>query len=249
MKRIPAVLLLILCIMLSACSLSKNAADENGLSTTISSQTDSSTPANQSSDVSESSSKQIVEASQASTENKKSGTNILVVYFSRVGISESFEGVDAISSASLPEGNTIVIANMIAKATGGNTFQIITDKIYPAGYRDTTDLAAKEQDAKERPALKSHVANWGDYDTIFLGYPNWWGTCPMAVFAFMEEYDFSGKTVIPFCTHEGSGLGSSETDIASECPNATLMDGLAIRGSNVNNAQDNVEKWLTKLGY
>jgi flavodoxin len=174
---------------------------------------------------------------------------ILTVYFSRVGTSRSFAGVDAVSSASLPSGNTIVIANMIHEAVGGDMFQIVTVTPYPAAYRDTTDLALKEQQDKARPRLATHVKKMGDYDVIFLGYPDWWGTLPMPLFTFLTEYDFSGKTIIPFCTHEGSGLGSSERDIARLCPNAKLLDGLAVRGSSVDGAQKTVQNWLAGLGY
>ena len=86
-----------------------------------------------------------------------------------------------------------------------------------------------------------------DYDVIFLGYPNWWGTIPMPLYTFLEEYDFSGKTIIPFCTHEGSRLGSSVQDITALCPQSTILDGLAVRGGNVSDAQDDVTAWLQEL--
>ena len=243
-RWIPFILLI--CIMLSGCAQSKGSFENAEAPPPA--QTSGGKPA-----PSEQTTPQTIAGSLASpsaaSEPKESGADILIVYFSRVGVSESSDGVAAVSSASLPDGNTIVIANMIAEATGGKLFQIITEKLYPAGYDDTTDLAAEEQDGAERPALKSHVDNWESYDTIFLGYPNWWGTCPMAVFTFLEEYSFSGKTIIPFCTHEGSRLGSSERDIAALCPNATLLKGLAIRGSSVNDAREDVENWLDELGY
>ena len=83
-----------------------------------------------------------------------------------------------------------------------------------------------------------------DYDVIYLGYPNWWGTFPMAVFTFLESYDFTGKTIVPFCTHEGSGLGSSERDIKQLCPNAKILSGIAIRGGSVLSADNIVQSWL-----
>ena len=174
---------------------------------------------------------------------------ILIAYFSRVGTSKPFTGVDAVASASLPQGNTVVIANMVHDAVGGDMFQIITVDPYPAAYRDTTDQALKEQRANARPKLASHVGNMADYDVIFLGYPDWWGTLPMPLFSFLEEYDFSGKTIIPFCTHEGSGLGRSERDIARACPKARLLAGLAVRGSSAGGARREVQDWLGKLGY
>lgn len=108
-------------------------------------------------------------------------------------------------------------------------------------------MALKEQRGDARPKLATHVENMDDYDVIFLGYPNWWGTIPMPVFTFLEEYDFSGKTVIPFCTHEGSRLGRSIQDIKKLYPQAILLDGLAIRGADVGKAQDDVSRWLRKL--
>lgn len=86
-----------------------------------------------------------------------------------------------------------------------------------------------------------------DYSVIFLGYPNWWGTMPLPVFTFLEEYDFSQKTIIPFCTHEGSGLGHSAKDIAKLCPKARLLDGLALHGARVSDAKNNLTNWLSKL--
>lgn len=182
------------------------------------------------------------------TVTKSANSKILIIYFSRVGISEPFDKVDAVSSASLPNGNTIVIANDIKEMTGGDMFQLITDKVYPADYDATTDLAKKEQNSNERPTLKSQPENLADYDIVFLGYPNWWGTLPMALFTFLENNDLSGKTIIPFCTHEGSGLGDSQRDIAKLCPESKIIDGLAVRGGSVTSAKTDVEKWLQKIG-
>lgn len=178
-----------------------------------------------------------------------SGGKTLIVYFSRVGTSKPFTGVDAVSSASLPRGNTIVIANMIHDAVGADMFQIVTVAPYPADYDDTTDVALKEQHANARPKLSTHVKSLADYDRIFLGYPDWWGTLPMPVFTFLAEYDLSGKTIIPFCTHEGSGLGNSISDIKRLCPKAKILEGLAVRGSSADRAQKDVADWLSRLGY
>jgi len=185
-----------------------------------------------------------------------SGSNILVVYFSRVGSSTFSKDVDVISSASLNVGNselignTEIIADKIRETVGGDLFQIITVAPYPEDYDDTTEVALQEQQEGARPSLAKHVKNMDDYDVIFLGYPNWWGTIPMPVFTFLEEYDFSGKTIIPFCTHEGSSMGRSESDIAKLCPDSTLMEGLPIRGSRVatDSARESVKEWLQKLG-
>ncbi|WP_334196141.1 flavodoxin [Muricomes intestini] len=148
----------------------------------------------------------------------------------------------------LQVGNTKVVADMIQEITGSDAFCIDTVKSYPRGYTATTNVAKKEQNDNARPELSSHVGNMDSYNLIFLGYPNWWGTIPMPVFTFLEEYDFSGKTIVPFCTHEGSGLGHSEKDIAKLCPKATLLKGLAVQGSRVSAAKKDVTDWLSKIG-
>lgn len=148
----------------------------------------------------------------------------------------------------LQVGNTKVVADMIQEITGSDAFCIDTVKSYPRGYTATTNVAKKEQNDNARPELSSHVGNMDSYNLIFLGYPNWGGTIPMPVFTFLEEYDFSGKTIVPFCTHEGSGLGHSEKDIAKLCPKATLLKGLAVQGSRVSAAKKDVTDWLSKIG-
>jgi len=176
-------------------------------------------------------------------------SNILIVYFSRAGNSYGTEDVDAVSSASLAiPGDTSVIANMVQGTIGGELFQIITVDPYPKDYRETTDVARVELDEDARPELSAHVEDMDAYDIVVLGYPNWWGTIPMAVYTFLEEYDFSGKTIVPYCTHQGSGLGRSVTDIKTLCPDSTILDGLAVSGSHVSNAQSDVDKWLSDLG-
>lgn len=167
----------------------------------------------------------------------------LIAYFSR-------ERDNYVSGkiVNLPIGNTKVIADMIREITGGDLFRIDTVKSYPEEYTETTNVAKKELNDNSRPELSSHVENMDSYDVIFLGYPNWWGTMPTPVFTFLEEYDFSGKTIVPFCTHEGSGLGRSEKDIAKLCPKAILLKGLPIRGFHVSAAKKDVADWLNKLG-
>ena len=185
---------------------------------------------------------------------KEEGNNILVAYFSRVGNTVWENDVDAVTSASLNVendefiGNAEYLAKMAEEITGGDLFLIQTEETYPSAYRDTTDVAKEEQNANARPALASHVENMGQYDTIVLVYPNWWGMLPMPLYTFLEEYDFSGKTILPLCTHEGSAMGSSERAIADLCPNANLLSGLAIRGSNASSAKSDVESWINESG-
>jgi flavodoxin len=167
----------------------------------------------------------------------------LIAYFSR-------EGNNSVSGriVNLPIGNTKVVAKMIPEMTGGDVFRIDTVKSYPEGYTENTNVAKKELHDNARPELSSHVENMDSYNVIFLGYPNWWGTMPIPVFTFLKEYDFSGKTIVPFCTHEGSGLGRSEKDITKLCPKATLLKGLAVHGSRVSAAKKDVTNWLNTLG-
>lgn len=166
----------------------------------------------------------------------------LIAYFSR-------KGQNYVSGrlVDLKVGNTEVVANMIQKITGGVLFHIESVTAYPQDYTEATEVAKNELRAKARPKLTRQVENMGTYDVIFLGYPNWWGTLPMPMFTFLENYDFSGKTIIPFCTHEGSGMGHSEKDIAKACPNATVLKGIAIHGTNASSAESDVSSWIDGL--
>lgn len=167
----------------------------------------------------------------------------LIAYFSR-------KGQNYVSGriVDLKVGNTEVVAKMIQKKTGGDLFYIETVKAYPKDYTETTEVAKNELRAKARPKLTGRVENMKTYDVIFLGYPNWWGTMPMPVHTFLESYDFSGKKIVPFCTHEGSGMGHSEKDIAKACPKATVLEGIAIHGSGAGSAEPEVSSWMDRLG-
>ena len=167
----------------------------------------------------------------------------LIAYFSRAGNNYVSGNI-----VNLPVGNTEVVAKMIQEITEGDIFRIDAVNSYPEDYMETTEVAQKELRDDARPELSSHVENMDSYNVIFMGYPNWWGTMPMPVFTFMEEYDFSRKTIIPFCTHEGSGLGHSEKDIAKTCTESTVLKGQDIHGSRVNAAKKDVTNWLDKIG-
>ena len=163
----------------------------------------------------------------------------LIAYFSHTG--ENYFGG---SIKNISKGNTEVVAEFVQKASGGDLFQIQTVKDYPVNYKECTEVAAAEGRAGERPALKGSLPSIADYDTIILGYPCWWGTMPQAVFTFLESGDFSGKKILPFCTHEGSGMGRSESDIKKLCPKAIVAKGLAVSGSSCHRAEASVRKWL-----
>ncbi len=166
----------------------------------------------------------------------------LIAYFSR-------EDNNYVSGriVNLPIGNTEVVAKMIQEMTEGDVLRIDTLNSYPADYTETTEVAQKELRENARPKLSSHVENMDSYNVVFVGYPIWWGTIPMPVARFLSEYDFSRKTIVPFCTHEGSRLGRSVMDIKELCPHSTILDGLAVRGGDVKNARNEVSEWLRKL--
>ncbi len=175
---------------------------------------------------------------------KATGKKCLIAYFSRNGQNYASGRI-----VDLKVGNTEVVANMIQKITGGDMFHIESVTVYPKDYTETTEVAKYELRAKARPKLTGQVENMGAYDVIFLGYPNWWGTPPMPVFTFLESYDFSGKTIVPFCTHEGSGMGHTEQDIIKACPKANVLKGIAIHGTSASSAESEVSNWIDGLGF
>lgn len=136
----------------------------------------------------------------------------------------------------------------MSRAYGPIIFEIQTVLQYPKDYDTVVKQAKEEQKSGYKPKLKTKIKNIDSYDVVFIGYPNWWGTIPMAFVTFFEEYNFPGKTIVPFCTHNGSHLGRSVKDIAKLCPKATILDGLAVRGKDVKNAKNDVSGWLRKLG-
>jgi flavodoxin len=175
--------------------------------------------------------------------NSMTDSKSIVVYFSRNG-NNYLDG----NIVKLPIGNTEVVAKKIQGMTGSDIFKIRTVRSYPDDYTETTNVAQEEKKNNARPELAERMNDMDAYKVIFVGYPNWWGTMPMALFTFLESYDFSGKTIAPYCTHEGSGIGNSERDIKKLCPKATVLSGLAIRGGNVNKADKDLADWLEKLG-
>lgn len=168
--------------------------------------------------------------------------NVLVAYFSRTG--ENY------NVGKISKGNTRIIAEMIAEETGGKLFQIEPVNPYPDEYNACVDIAKTEKENKSRPAIKGDIAV-EEYDVIYIGYPNWWGDMPMLVYTFIEKHDWQGKTVIPFCTHEGSGLSDTENKIKKACDGATVLNGLAIRGTTAQKSQEQARKttkgWLANL--
>ena len=141
-------------------------------------------------------------------------------------------------------GNTREVARQISEATGGDLFEIVPATPYPTEYRAVVDQGKKEIEAGVRPALKNPVGDLSQYDVIFVGSPCWWATIAPPVATFLTSCDLADKTVVPFMTHEGSGMGHSEADIRRLCPRSTVPDGLAVRGSAVRNSKDEVGRWV-----
>ena len=185
---------------------------------------------------------------QESDNTVTDGSNILVVYFSRTGEQYTVGVID--------EGNTAIVAKMIAVETGADLFEVLPiDDHYPMTYDALTDVAKQEQNDNARPEYADEVPDLSQYNTLFVGAPVWWGDWPMIMYTFFENNAdaLAGKTLVPFSTHEGSGLSGFDRKLSSACPNSTIGEGLAIRGNDAQNNQDNVRStvndWLAGLGY
>lgn len=187
---------------------------------TLSKDDDNTTTANQQSD-------------NTSVENNESDLeagNVLIVYFSQTG-------------------NTETVANIIHDNVGGDIVKLETTEAYPSDYDELVDYAQQEQQEDARPELSTVIENIEQYDTIFLGYPNWWGDMPMAIYTFLDTYDLSGKTIAPFITHGGSGLSGTPENIQEEELNATVTEGLAIDGDEASDSSEDVVEWLNSFGF
>lgn len=147
-------------------------------------------------------------------------------------------------------GNTQYVAEIIQSQTGSDIFRIEPQTPYPLNHRVLVELAADEKDSDYRPVIKGQIQNISEYDTIFIGYPNWWGDMPMIMYTFLEAYDLSGKTVIPFNTHGGSGFSDTINSIQKLQSNAKVSkNGFTVSRNSVQNAENDIVDWLQKLGY
>ena len=183
---------------------------------------------------------------EAAGTETESSSDTLVIYFSRTG-EQYVVGV-------IDKGNTAIVAEMIADQTGADLFEVLPeDDHYPMTYDALTDVAKQEQNDKARPAYSGELPDIGSYSTIYIGAPVWWGDWPMIMYTVFENNDFSGKTLIPFSTHEGSGLSGFDKKLQSACPDAEVLKGLAVRGNDAQNRQDKVREtvnsWLKELGF
>ncbi len=166
-------------------------------------------------------------------------SKILIAYYSRKD-----ENYVSGEIKDLKVGNTEIVAKFIQEITNGDLFEIEQATPYSKNYNECIEEARLDQKNNARPVLKNYLPNIDAYDEIYLGYPNYWNTMPMAVFTFLEKYDFSGKTIKPFCTNEGSGLGSSISDIKKLCPSAIIKKGLALHGATVTSSKKSVKEWI-----
>lgn len=215
-----------------------------GSSSAKNNQTTKNDSAEKSSDIN-SSSNAVTEAVQNNTDNE----NILIAYFS-VPENVDTDGIDANSGASIVVKNKDVLGNMqymamtIKEAIGGELFRIETKEKYPLEHETLVNQAKEEQNEEVRPELATHIENVEQYDIIFLGYPNWWGDMPQPLYTFLEEYDFSGKTIIPFNSHGGSGFSNTIEEIKKLQPNATVKDdGLSISRNDVADSEQEITDW------
>ncbi len=172
------------------------------------------------------------------------GKKILIAYFSRTG--ENYQ------VGNITKGNTHIVADMIAKETGGTLFEIRPSRPYPVSYKETTEIAKKELSQGARPELAEKVSDFARYDVIFLGYPIWWNDLPMPVYTFLESYDFSGRTIIPFVTSAGDVLSGKENTLPTYAKGASVAKGIGIEGKRAQQQPRSVEpqihEWLKGLG-
>lgn len=185
---------------------------------------------------------------------QNAGKKILIAYFTWADntfvTNPSSVDVNATTSASvLPPGDAGLIARWIQEETGGDLFSIVTENKYSSNYDECLNKARQERDNNERPRLVGRVNNMDDYDVIFLGFPNWWYTCPMAVFTFLESYNFSGKTIIPFCAHGTGGLSRTVRDIRRTLPNVKVLDAIGVYRPEVRNSRNRIINWVKGLSY
>lgn len=187
---------------------------------------------------------------QAKTIANAANAKSLVVYFS---VPET-DGVDASSGASRVStgnkimGNTQYVATIIKEATASDIFEIRTIESYPGTHQALIDAAKTEIDSNARPKLATHISNFNDYNVVFVGFPNWWYDMPMPLYSFFDEYDFKGKTIVPFCTHGGSRFSDAISSIRQLEKEATVLDGYAIARDNVPDSKDGILKWLDRIG-
>ena len=227
MKRLLSIIMCCLMLIpLAACTKTNEVSEDSSAATQINSQTENASKQDIASLENESSTV-VQESSEAET---TTGNNQIVVYFSW-------------------SGNTEAVAKEIQSQTGADIFQIVPVKAYSSNYNEVVDYAKKEQGENARPEISGKIDNINQYDVIYFGFPNWWGDMPMIMYSFLDDYDLSGKTIVPFVTSGGSGFSNTINTIKKMEPGATVLNGLSLGSSQAKNSAGDVEKWLDELDF
>ena len=249
-RAIPLFLAVLMIMALAACGSTQKTENAAGGLAAENGKQQTEAPANHteptSSDTGSTGTKGTPPDSASPTDEPDAESKSLVVYFSRTG--EQY-GVGVIE-----KGNTEIVAEMIAELTGADLYEVVpAEDNYPTTYKELTDVAKKEQNDKARPVYADTVPDLSAYSTVFIGAPVWWSDWPMIMYTFFENEELSGKTLIPFCTHAGSGLSGFDKKLSSACPNSQVLDGLAISGADAQNKPDSVKakvsEWVKGLEY
>ena len=244
-RHLSLLLVVLIVISLSGCGAGTNSNSNTSYAETQNTETPAGTETEPSEPVTPGTSSGNTSEPAETAGQPTSDTKILVVYFSRTGEQYTVGVID--------EGNTAIVAKMIAEKTGADLFEILPETDYPYTYAELTDVAKREQNEKARPAIKDELPDLSQYDTIFIGAPVWWGDWPMIMYTFFENADLAGKSLVPFSTHEGSGLSGFDKKLTSAVPDATVLTGQAFRGNDCQNKKDSVsdtaDKWLSGLGF
>ena len=252
-KNIALILSAMLMISFAGCGSSEGISEETATQTQLAQDQEAAKDEEQTAaTVTEDTTSEIEEGEISSTSDSaesdvtSTGSGTLVVYFSRTGEQYTVGVID--------KGNTAIVAEMIAEQTGADLFEVLpVDDHYPMTYAELTDVAKQEQNDNARPEYAGEVPDLSAYDTIYIGAPVWWGDWPMIMYTFFEQNaeGLSGKKLVPFSTHEGSGLSGFDKKLESACPNSAILEGLGIRGNDCQNKQDSVRsevsEWLKGL--
>lgn len=239
-------LILTMCFLLTACGNDSSITEEN--SSTQSKETTTSEQTQSDGNILIA---YFTQADNTVVEDEEAALESALSHYEAMGDADEY-GDDVVASASiLPPGNTARIASWIQDEIGGDLFSIQVEEPYPSDYDNCMDRAADEKAEDTRPVLKENVQSMDQYDTVFIGYPNWWYTCPMAIHSFIEENNLSGKRIVLFCTHGTGGLASSVNDIEEALPDDAVLEEnvLGVYRPDVLDAQETVNSWLDEIGY
>lgn len=240
MKKIYALILALCLLSMTACSNENSEPDKQSGSTqsTVSEAADANNG-------NAAETKESTNSSEAPSRSPK----ILIAYFSvPEDETDTVAGASVVIKNGQKTGSTEYVAKLVQQTIGGDLFEIKAAESYPTDHGILIDQAADEKADNIRPELETSVENFEDYDIVIIGYPNWWADLPVPVYTFLEQYDFGGKTVVPFVTHGGSGFSATVGTITEMLPNSTVSDNtLSLSRNNVADCEDTVEKWAKSL--